>query len=122
MVVINGIRYEGRSISVSGNKVVIDGKDVTPDSKKINILVEGNLEKINVDYCEKIVVGGNVKEITTGSGDVECGDVTGNVHASSGDIECGNVGGNVETMSGDVKCENVSGNVKTVSGDIKHRK
>jgi hypothetical protein len=37
------------------------------------------------------------------TGDVTCGDVTGNVTATSGDVKCGSVGGSIRTTSGDVR-------------------
>lgn len=122
MVNINGKSYAGRTVILSNGKVVIDGVDVTPDAKHIDIIVEGNIDKLDVDLCDKLMIKGNVNTLTSTSADVECGDVTGNVRTVSGDIECGNIGGDVSTTSGDVKCENVTGNVKTLSGDIKHRK
>ena len=120
---INGMKYEGSTVVIKGNKVTVNGKDVTPDTKVVNIMIEGNVDKVSADYCEKIVVSGNAKTIQTTSGDIQCGEVQGNVQTTSGDIECaGNVGGNIQTVSGDVKCENVTGSVKTLSGDIKKRK
>jgi hypothetical protein len=122
MVNINGKSFSGRSIVVTNNKVIIDGVDVTPDSKHIDIVVDGNIDKLDIDMCDNLMVKGNVGTLASTSADVECGDVTGSVNTVSGDIECGNVGGSITTTSGDVKCENVTGNVKTLSGDIKHRK
>jgi len=120
---INGTKYEGSTVVIKGNKVTVNGKDVTPDTKVINIMVEGNVEKVSADYCEKIVVSGSAKTVQTTSGDIQCGEVQGNIQTTSGDIECsGNVGGSIQTVSGDVKCENVTGSVKTLSGDIKKRK
>ena len=119
---MNGVKYEGSTVVIRNNKVTINGKDVTPDTKEINILVEGNVDEVSADYCEKIVVSGGAKTIKTMSGDIECKDVTGNISTVSGDIECGNVGGDISTPSGDVKAENITGNVKTLSGDIKYRK
>jgi len=108
MVIINGKSYHGNSISISGNKVIIDGVDQTPDAKEINVSVTGNIGNLDVDYCNKLEV---------------FGDVTGKLSTQSGDIEItGNVNGDVKTMSGDVKCGPVSGNVKTMSGDIKNKK
>ena len=122
MVNINGKSYSGRSVIISNGKVVIDGVDVTPDAKHIDIIVEGDIDKLDVDLCDKLMVKGNVNTLTSTSADVECGDVTGSVKTVSGDIECGNVGGDVTTTSGDVKAENITGSVKTLSGDIKYRK
>lgn len=121
-IIINGKSYIGNSITISKNKVIVDGVNVTPDSKQIYINVENDIKELSVDYCEKINVAGNVHDLKTTSGDVECGEVTGNIQTTSGDVECGNVGGNIQTTSGDVKCETVQGSVKTVSGDIKNKK
>lgn len=124
MIKINGKTYFGNNIQVSNNKVIIDGVDVTgdhKDSKEISIQVEGNIDTLSVDYAKTVLVNGNVNSLKSGSGDVECKDVTGNLKTGSGDIECGNVGGGIETGSGDVKCGTVGGSVKTGSGDIKHR-
>ena len=105
-ITINGNTYSGNSVVVTNGKVIINGKDVTPDSKEINISVNGDVSELNVDACNKILIHGNVKDISTKSGDV---DVT------------GDVSGNVNTMSGDVDCQNVGGSIKTMSGDVKHR-
>jgi hypothetical protein len=103
-VIINGKTYVGNSISVTNGKVIVDGKNVTPESKEINIKVEGNIQELKVDACDKIEVAGNVSNIHTQSGDVEVtGDVTGNIQTMSGDVDCANVGGSISSMSGDIK-------------------
>jgi hypothetical protein len=105
-VTINGVTITGgKSISISNGRVIINGKDVTPDAKEINISVEGNVERLEADVCEKISVTGNAGKISTMSGDVDVqGSVEGSVQTMSGNVDCsGNVGGNVSTMSGDVK-------------------
>ena len=106
-ITINGNTYSGNSVVVTNGRVVINGKDVTPDSKEINISVEGNIEELKVDACNKVSVTGTVKNISTKSGDV---DVTGDVN------------GSIQTMSGDVDCRHIQGSVSTTSGDIKHRR
>ena len=121
-IIINGKSYIGSNVSVSGNKITINGTDVTPDTKIVNITIEGDVDEVRADYCEKIIVNGNVKTVSTTSGDIECKDIAGDVKLTSGDVQCGNVGGSVQTVSGDVKAENVNGSVKTLSGDIKYRK
>ena len=103
---INGVNYSGNNIVISNGKVVINGKDVTPDSKEINIKVEGNIDKSVVDSCNKVEVTGDISDIKTQSGDINIS---------------GNVNGSVSTMSGDIDCGNVGGSIKTMSGDIKHR-
>ena len=121
-VIINGKSYIGSTVKVSGNKITINGTDVTPDTKIVNITIEGDVDEVHADYCEKIVVNGNAKTVTTTSGDIECKDIAGDVKLTSGDVQCGNIGGSVQTVSGDVKAENINGSVKTLSGDIKYRK
>jgi hypothetical protein len=107
MIRINNNSYIGSSVTISKGKIIIDGIDVTPDSKKIDIVVDGNISKLNVDSCDSLKVTGDVDTLSTMSGDVDIS---------------GNVTGNVKTMSGDVKCENIGGSTSTMSGDIKYRK
>lgn len=121
IVKINNQTYTGNNIVISNNKVMIDGKDCTPDSKSINVMVEGNIDGLSVGSCEKISVIGDVNKLSSVSGDIELtGSVNGDVLSTSGDIEIGgSVEGSVRTNSGDVKCKKVSGSVSTNSGDIK---
>ena len=129
----NIISVNGNNISVSGSgnvvvrngKVFVDGKDVTPgDTKEISIVVNGDTDKISVDYCNSFSVVGNVNDLQSTSGNVMVrGAIQGNLQTTSGDVQAyGNVGGSVQTVSGDVECHQVAGSVKTVSGDIKNKK
>lgn len=103
-ITINGKNYSGNNISITNGKVIINGTDVTPDSKTIEIKVNGNIEKLDVDACDKITITGNVSNVKTMSADVDIsGDVTGSVQTMSGDVHCSNVGGSISTMSGDIK-------------------
>lgn len=103
-ITINGNSYVGNSIVVSNGKVIIDSKDMTVDGKQINITINGNINDLKVDSCEKISVKGNVGSIKTTSGDVDIvGDVSGSVQTMSGDVDCSNIEGSVSTMSGDIK-------------------
>ncbi len=107
-ITINGKTFTGNSISVSGDKIIIDGSDVTPESKQINIHVLGSIQDLEVSMCNKITIDGTVGTVSTKSGDVEVkGDITGDVKTMSGDVDCGG---------------NITGSVKTMSGDIKYRK
>ncbi len=107
MININGKIYNGNRVSISNNKIIIDGVDQTPDSKVINIEITANVEKLQVDHANRISVKGDVGSISTQSGDVDIS---------------GNVAGSVSTMSGDVDCGTIGGSASTMSGDIKHRK
>lgn len=101
--------FNGKSISmtVKDGKVIVDGVDVTPEGKTINIQIVGDVKDLSVDACDKLTVNGDVSSVKTQSGDI---DIT------------GNVSGDVKTMSGDIKCENIGGDVSTMSGDIKYKK
>lgn len=122
MITINNNNYSGRSIVIKDGKVIVDGKDVTPDSKEVNISVIGDLENLEVDYAKSIGITGNVNKVRSGSGDVNCERVGGDVQTGSGDVECSYINGDVNTGSGDVKSNTIMGSVKTGSGDIKYKK
>lgn len=105
-ITINGNSYSGNNIVVKNGRVSVDGNDVTPDAKAINISVVGNVESIKVDICDAVSVSGNVNSISTRSGDI---------------VVEGDVLGGIQTMSGDVDCNEVKGSVSSMSGDIIHR-
>ena len=119
---INGVTIlGGNSISVSSNRVIVDGKDITPDSKVINIEVNGNIPKIDCDVCNSFKMTGDVGNLSVGTGDVDIeGDVSNGVEVGTGDFLIdGNVSGSVRVGTGDVKCRgNIGGNVRTGCGDI----
>ena len=45
-IVINGNTYSGSNIVISNNRLIVNGCDVTPDGKEINIKVEGNINEL----------------------------------------------------------------------------
>jgi hypothetical protein len=102
-IVINGTTYQGRSVVIGNGQIVIDGKNITPDDKQINISVLGDIDRLEVDVCEKVSVNGNVGHVETQSGNVEVsGDVNGGIQTMSGSVLCGNISGSVKTMSGSI--------------------
>lgn len=103
---INGVSITttGRSsLVITNGRVIVDGKDVTPDATQIHIEVQGDVGSIEADACDRVSVTGSVGTVKTMSGDVRCGDVSGTVTTMSGDVTCGRVEGSVSTMSGDVR-------------------
>lgn len=104
-VVINGVTIQGgNNVSIVNGKVVIDGKDATPDAKEISIVVNGAVNRLEADACNTISVTGDVGNIKTLSGDVDVsGDVSGSVQTMSGDVSCGSIAGSASSMSGDIK-------------------
>lgn len=112
--------HSGKTILVVGNRIFIDGKDVTPDAKQIKIEVFGNIDVLDVDACNTISISGSCASVAGGSANITIGGhVTGRVHTGSGDISIsGSVASDVQTGSGDVNCGDVKGSVKTGSGDV----
>lgn len=103
IVTVNGKVYTGDNVTIVDGKVMVNGKDVTPNGKTINISVQGNIAQLKCDVCTKIEVTGDAGRLETMSGDVTVsGSVSGGIKTMSGDITCGNVSGSVETMSGDI--------------------
>lgn len=107
VITINGTTIVGDNVVISNGKIIVNGKDYTPDDKNITVSITGDLDILDVASCSSIKIIGNVNEVKTVSGDVEIS---------------GSVGGNVKTTSGDVKCGDIGGSVTTVSGDIKNKK
>ena len=95
----------GRTVIVQRGRVIVDGKDVTPkgEEKAIHISIEGNLDSLQVDVCDRIEISGSAGNVSTQSGGIQCGDVQGSIQTMSGDVRCGTVAGNVNTMSGDLR-------------------
>ena len=100
--------FSGKNITVNNNNIFVDGIDVTPNTKEINISVEGNIEQLEISACNKCLINGDVGIIKTQSGSVEVN---------------GNIKGSISTMSGSVDCEgSIEGSVSTMSGNIKSKK
>lgn len=124
LIVINGVSYHGKSVSVINGKVIIDGVEqpsTSKNDKKISISIEGNIDSLSVDECESLIQTGSVKDLHTLSGDVRVNGDVGSISSTSGDVEVsGNINGPVSTMSGDVDAKQIHGKVNTLSGDIKY--
>lgn len=103
---IDGRTFSGRSITISGNKVMVDG--VEQDGELV-----GNIN---------VAIVGGVQSFELGAGQVEIQGAVGSVNTMSGSVTCGNVSGDVGTMSGSVSCGHVAGKVSTMSGSIRTHK
>lgn len=121
-ITINGATFYGNNVTVKNNRVFIDGADITPNSRQININVTGNVESLDVDACDRIEIAGNVGKLISGSGNISCSDVSNGITVGSGDVTCNTITGDVRTGSGDIDCQTITGSVKTGSGDIKFKK
>lgn len=101
-IMIGGHTFTGKNIKLDEKNIIVD--DVTQeekvDEREIVIHVNGDVESITTDSGD--VHARQVGTITSESGDVACGDVSGDVTSSYGDISCGKVGGDVSSNAGDV--------------------
>lgn len=103
ILTINGCRFNGESISINKNKILIDGEDVTPDTKEINIVFESDINKLTVADCNSIHITGDCGALQSLNGDIDVfGDVVGNISTVHGDVDCGDVLGKVKTKRGNV--------------------
>ncbi|WP_250473345.1 hypothetical protein [Caballeronia sp. GAFFF1] len=102
-VTINGRTVTGNAISIRGKQVTVDGEVVSgEDSPRITIEIHGDVERIEVESCDKLTVHGKAGAVSVVSGNVLCGDVGGSVQTVSGNVACRDVGGNVSTTSGTI--------------------
>jgi hypothetical protein len=102
-ITINGVTYSGKNVSVRNGHVSIDGKESdTAGAPRVTIEVHGDIETFQCDSCDTASIHGDVGSVTTASGNVHCGDVSGSVRTASGNVSCRDIGGNVTTASGNV--------------------
>ena len=100
---INGKSYAGRNIVISNGKVIIDGKDQTPEGKEINISVDGNVNRLEVDYADRIDIKGDVAIADCKNGNLSCRDIVGDAETKNGNIVCsGKIEGNATTKNGNI--------------------
>jgi hypothetical protein len=102
---ISGRSFRGQNITITNDRIIIDGKDVTDEYE---IKPAGILEiKITEGVVENLTTDANVS----------AGSISGNVDAG-GNVSCGSVGGNVDA-GGNVSCGTVGGDVDA-GGNVRH--
>lgn len=102
---ISGRSFRGQNITITNDRIVVDGKDVTDeyDIKPVGIL-------------EIKITEGVLGHLTTDA-NVSAGDIAGDVDAG-GNVSCGNVGGDLDA-GGNVSCGKVGGDVDA-GGNVRH--
>ena len=110
---INGKWYDG-----TGQEIDMNNLAGLKEAKTINITIEGDVERLEVDCCSSITVNGNVRKVNTGSGTITCKDIDGDAHTGSGSIHAENISGDAKTGSGNIRANSIGGKAKTGSGDI----
>lgn len=102
-IIVNGNSYSGKSVLIVNGKVIVNGEEITTEGKEINISIEGNIDELKVDACDKISIVGSAKTVSTKSGNIKVnGNVDGNIQTMSGNVNCGVVNGSITTMSGNI--------------------
>ena len=102
---MGNINIKGNNVSIINNKIFVDGKEIGTEEKEINIIVEGNLDKLEVDCCNSIKVNGVTKDVEVSNGNISInGDVKGNVNNINGNIIAKVINGNCKTKNGDILC------------------
>lgn len=100
-VTVDGVTFTGKSVSIVNGKVVVDGKTQEGSlTGPITVTVDGDVQSLK-NHSGNVTCN-NAGDVSTGSGDVSCGNISGSVRTGSGDVDCGSVGGNIRTGSGDV--------------------
>ena len=110
---INGKWYDG-----AGREIDMNNLEDTRDTKTINITIEGDVERLEVDCCNSITVNGNVRKVNTGSGSITCKDIDGDAHTGSVSIHAENISGDAKTGSGSIRANSIGGKAKTGSGNV----
>ena len=101
-VTVNGKTYDGNNVTITNNRVIIDGVDVTNEDMPKAILqieVKGTLASLNTDAS------------------VNCDSVAGDVHAG-GSVNCDDIKGNV-SAGGSVNADDIGGSVNA-GGSVRH--
>lgn len=104
------------------NTIMINGEEYsTKDMERVEIVVTGDVDVLNISCAKTVVINGNVKKIKSSSGKYEVnGNVEGKIKSTSGSIDInGDVTGDVESISGNIKIKTThNANIKTVSGSV----
>lgn len=106
MNIVNGMRIKGNNITIHNGRIIVDGVEYTNDNRTI---------------IEKIIVEGNVTNLTVDAGNVHVNGVAGDIEIDAGNIEVnGNVNGSVETDAGNITVSgSVTGSVHSDCGNVR---
>lgn len=116
IITINGTRIEvedrpgGNQISVSGDKVTVNGNVITTGiGQRVEVNWIGPAANVTV-HQGSLTVQGSISGSADVGGSVNCLAVGGDVDAG-GSVNCGNVTGDVEA-GGSIQCGTVGGSVR----------
>lgn len=106
---INGKAFIGNNVSIINNQVYIDGvlQGDVDDTKKVEITVLSNVDRIESDESINIKGKLNAKEVVAGT-NVNCDNIVGNVSAGT-NVNCDDIKGDVSAGTS-INCDKVTGN------------
>ena len=103
---MNRITINGKTITCSGNNVVIRNGKVIMDGNTIQKCSSGDIRVVidvnNIDCDVSVTVRGNARIVNCGGSCEVSGNVDGDIDAG-GSVTCGNVSGDIDA-GGSVKC------------------
>lgn len=101
-----------------GQEIDINNLDSVKEAKTINITIEGDINKLDIDSCNTVTVNGNVGKVDTGSGNISCQIIQGDADTGSGNIQCDTIMGDADTGSGNIYVNHLGGKASTGSGRV----
>lgn len=110
-VIVNGktLKCDGQSVSIVGNKVIIDGIVQADGDEPAEVLIHGNVSNLSCD--RNIEISGNVESVS-GRGSINCRTVNGNIDGTGSINVNGDVHGDIRSGGSVNVCGNVQGSVK----------
>ena len=104
-IIIGNYNVQGNNIAIQNGIVMVDGKRVElPESGKIINIQAENLESLRVGVCNEVKIKGNSGPVKVSQGKVSIkGCVKGNVRVFQGDVDCGNIEGDVSVSMGNIR-------------------
>lgn len=117
---INGRTFSGNNLSMVGNRIIVDGRDVTDDTgvemkSILEVKITGDVQDVSCDRGLTIV--GTVRGNIDAKAAVNCDSVGGDIKAG-GAVNCDDVQGSVYA-NGSVNCDDIGGSVQA-GGSVRH--
>jgi hypothetical protein len=110
-ITVNGrkISFTGSNMTITNGKVFVDGKlmqGTEQNEKEINIIVEGNIDKLECDGDINNLECSEVNNVSVGN-NLNCGVIKEGASAGN-NINCDNIYGNA-TAGNNIKCGEIQG-------------
>lgn len=94
-----------KSMVIKGGKIYINGSErvIPSDYPEITINIQGDVERLEVEQCEKVHIHGNARRVKVNCGSVDItGNIEGDAHVNCGNLHCQSIEGDASTNMGDI--------------------